>query len=108
MAGLAIWSKLDIAHRAWKIPPDFHSRLAERCARLILVKKLIALVLLVLSGLDLLLPDPLIFSEVISLPIFLWAVSELGFDVTKYVPFLRKFRRRPLEPGKKNGPVVDV
>ena len=74
------------------------------------VKKFIALLFALLSGFYVFfaswIPDPLPFlDEATALVIFVKSMSVLGFDLTRFVPFLGK-KSKPA--GKTSGPVVDV
>lgn len=74
------------------------------------VKKLIAFIFALVSGLYLLtmgpMPDPLpIVDEATALLIFVKAMQALGVDLSRFIPFLgKKDKTAPKSPG----PVVDV
>jgi hypothetical protein len=78
------------------------------------MKRRIAWLLATLSGLYLLtlgiLPDPLPFiDEGIALWIFVKATGHLGYDVTRWIPFLSK-KKAAKAPGSQSvlGPIIDV
>jgi len=72
------------------------------------VKKFIALIFALISGFYVLagpIPDPLPFlDEATALVIFVKAMGVLGFDISRFVPFLGKKNKAPKPPGQ----VVDV
>jgi len=74
------------------------------------VKKVIALLFALLSGFYVFfgswIPDPLPFlDEATALVIFVKSMGVLGFDLSRFIPFLGK-KTKP--EGKTGGPVVDV
>ena len=74
------------------------------------MKKFVATLFALLSGFYLFflswVPDPLpVLDEATALLIFVKSVAVLGFDLTRFVPFLGK-KSKP--DGKTGGPVVDV
>jgi hypothetical protein len=73
------------------------------------VKKFIALIFAIVSGVYVILgpiPDPLPFlDEATALLIFVKSMAVLGFDLSRFVPFLG---RKGKTPAKAPGPVVDV
>ncbi len=78
------------------------------------MKRRIAWLLAILSGLYLLtlgiMPDPLPFiDEGIALWIFVKATGHLGYDVTRWIPFLGKKKARATPATQSaSGPIIDV
>ena len=74
------------------------------------MKKVIALLFALLSGFYVFfaswIPDPLpLLDEATALLIFVKSMGVLGFDLSRFIPFLGK-KTKP--DGKTGGPVVDV
>jgi hypothetical protein len=74
------------------------------------VKKFIALLFALVSGFYVffgtLIPDPLPFlDEATALLIFVKSMAVLGFDLSRFIPFMGKKAKTPPKPP---GPVVDV
>jgi hypothetical protein len=76
------------------------------------MKKFIVLVIAIVSGIslcaDIFIFDPLPFlDEAILLAIFTKSVAYLGFDVTRFIPFMRKKGKSstPHTPADKNAPI---
>jgi hypothetical protein len=87
-----------------------HCALRERCYAAAM-KRRIAWLLAILSGLYLLFigptPDPLpFFDEATALLIFVKAMAYLGYDVRRWLPFMRKPRSTRF--GRASGPTIDV
>jgi hypothetical protein len=78
------------------------------------MKRRIAWLLAILSGLYLLtlglMPDPIPFiDEGIALWIFVKATGHLGYDVTRWIPFLSKKKATKVPVSQSvSGPVIDV
>jgi hypothetical protein len=79
------------------------------------MKRKIAWILAIFSGLYLLiagpLPDPLpLIDEATALLIFVKSMAYLGYDVTKWIPFLRKGKAaaKPTHPRDHTGRTIDV
>lgn len=80
------------------------------------MKKGIALLFAVTSGLYLLLWGPMvgpldpvpIIDEAAALLIFVKAMSALGFDIARFLPFFGKKVPKEATKGPGSGPVVDV
>ncbi|MEO7100589.1 MAG: hypothetical protein ABI162_14600 [Luteolibacter sp.] len=78
------------------------------------MKRRIAWILAILSGLYLLiigpLPDPVpIVDEAMALMIFVKSMAYLGYDVTRWIPFLGKGRgTKPPQAVGKKGVTIDV
>lgn len=87
------------------------------------MKKLIVLLIAVVSGIslfaDILIPDPLPFlDEAILFAIFTKSITYLGFDLTRFMPFLKSRRSKqtptakpapaPADFPSNAGPTIDV
>jgi hypothetical protein len=71
------------------------------------MKKLIALILAVVSGICLFIPDPIpLIDEATALLIFVSSLGALGINISRFLPFFGK--KTPKAKGPKQGPVVDV
>lgn len=63
----------------------------------------------ILSGLVLLVPDPVPFiDEGLALLVFMKSMAYLGHDVSRWVPFLRKGRAKSPEVKGAAGQTIDV
>lgn len=71
------------------------------------MKKALALVLAIVSGVCLFIPDPIpLIDEATALLIFVSSLGALGFNVSRFLPFFGK--KVPKTKESKQGPVVDV
>lgn len=71
------------------------------------MKKAFALLLAVISGVCLFIPDPFpLIDEATALLIFVTSLGALGINVSRFLPFLGK--KAPKTQKSKQGPVVDV
>lgn len=71
------------------------------------MKKLFALLLAVISGICLFIPDPVpLIDEATALLIFVSSLGALGINVSRFLPFMGK--KAPKTKKAKEGPVVDV
>lgn len=62
-----------------------------------------------MSGLVLLVPDPVLFiDEGLALLVFVKSMAYLGHDVTRWIPFLRKERAKSPEVKGAAGQTIDV
>ncbi len=74
------------------------------------MKKKFALVMAILSGIGLFIPDLLpIVDEAILLVIFKYSMQALGYDITKYLPFFgKKGKGSGVVKDQGKGPTIDV
>ena len=71
------------------------------------MKKAFALLLAIISGICLFIPDPIpLIDEATALLIFVTSLGALGINVSRFLPFFGK--KAPKTKGPKQGPVVDV